>query len=115
MELGEYGVWTHYNQIGEENAGEAAALAESLGYGTFWLGGSARRPTTRPLLTGSERLTVATGIVNVWYYDDPLDLVVHLGDTQSINVLGRLLRVDPVAQSVVLGFDYLPARDAPRF
>lgn len=83
MELGEYGVWTHYNQIGEENAGEAAALAESLGYGTFWLGGSARLPKTRPLLAGSERLVVATGIVNVWYYDDPLDLAAEYAEMTS--------------------------------
>lgn len=47
-----------------------------------------------------------------WTYDDPLDLVVHLGDTTSINVVGRLLRVDMVTRSVVLGFDYLPDHDA---
>ena len=37
---------------------------------------------------------------------------MHLGDEQSINVLGRLLRVDAATQSVVLGFDYLPDYDA---
>ena len=69
VELGEFGVWTVYRTIGEENASEAAALAESLGYGTFWLGGSPRLASVRPLLDGGERITVATGIVNVWQYE----------------------------------------------
>ena len=50
MELGRFGVWTAYRAIGEENAGEAAALAQELGFGTFWLGGSPRLPSVRPLL-----------------------------------------------------------------
>jgi len=66
MNLGQYGVWTSYRQIGEENAGEAARLVESLGYGTFWLGGSPHLPHVRPLLAATDRLVVATGIVNVW-------------------------------------------------
>jgi len=66
MQLGEIGIWTSYRAIDERDAGEAAELAESLGYGTFWLGGSPRLPTVRPLLDATERLTVATGIVNVW-------------------------------------------------
>ena len=67
--LGEFGVWTAYRLIGEENAGEAAALAESLGYGAFWLGGSPRLESMRPLLAAGERIAVATGIVNVWQYE----------------------------------------------
>jgi probable F420-dependent oxidoreductase len=69
MELGEIGIWTTYRTIGEENTGEAAKLVESLGYGTFWLGGSPREPALRPLLEGTERLIAATGIVNVWQYE----------------------------------------------
>jgi probable F420-dependent oxidoreductase len=69
VDLGEFGIWTAYRLIGEENAGQAAALAESLGYGTFWLGGSPRLASVRPLLEASERIAVATGIVNVWQYE----------------------------------------------
>lgn len=76
MALGTYGVWTSYRQIGEENAGAAAALAESLGFGTFWLGGSPRLPAVQPLLEGAEQLTVATGIVNIWAYE-PADLAAE--------------------------------------
>jgi probable F420-dependent oxidoreductase len=66
MQLKKLGVWTTYHAIGEERAGEAARLAEELGYGTFWLGGSPLLSTVRPLLEATERLIVATGIVNVW-------------------------------------------------
>jgi probable F420-dependent oxidoreductase len=66
MRLGEFGVWTTYRAIGEENAGEAARLVEALGFGTFWLGGSPQLPALRPLLEATDRLVVATGILNVW-------------------------------------------------
>jgi hypothetical protein len=77
---------------------------------------------TLPPLDG-QQLTVSTldisrGAVRLpigedgWLYDDPLDLVLHLGDTQPINVIGRMLRVDTTARSVVLGFDYLPEEEA---
>src|SRR5450631_3385667 len=69
MQLGEIGIWTSYRAIGEQSAGEAAALVAELGYGAFWLGGSPRLPTVRPLLDATERLVVATGIVNVWQYE----------------------------------------------
>lgn len=69
VELGKFGVWTGYYAIGEENAGAAAALAESLGFGAFWLGGSPRLESVRPLLEGSAAIAVATGIVNVWQYE----------------------------------------------
>ncbi len=66
MQLGEFGVWTTYRAIGEENAGEAAKLVEDLGFGTFWLGGSPQLPALGPLLEATERIVVATGILNVW-------------------------------------------------
>ncbi|HTA36922.1 MAG TPA: LLM class F420-dependent oxidoreductase, partial [Solirubrobacteraceae bacterium] len=67
------GVWTTYHQIGEQRAGEAARVVEQLGYGTFWLGGSPRLSAVRPLLEATERLVVATGIVNVWQHQ-PADV-----------------------------------------
>jgi probable F420-dependent oxidoreductase len=73
MQLATFGVWTSYRNIGEENAGEAAALVADLGYGTFWLGGSPRLSSVRPLLEADDSLAVATGIVNVWAYE-PADL-----------------------------------------
>jgi probable F420-dependent oxidoreductase len=69
MHLGEFGVWTTYRAIGEENARQAARLAEDLGFGTFWLGGSPQLPALAPLLESTERIVVATGILNVWQND----------------------------------------------
>ena len=69
MELGKFGIWTTYRAIGEDQAGAAAKLVEELGYGVFWLGGSPRLPSVRPLLEASESLVVATSIVNIWAYD----------------------------------------------
>ncbi|HEY2260342.1 MAG TPA: LLM class F420-dependent oxidoreductase [Solirubrobacteraceae bacterium] len=66
MQLEKVGVWTSYRAIGEENAGEAAQLVEQLGFGAFWLGGSPKLPAVRPLLEATQRIVVATGIVNVW-------------------------------------------------
>jgi probable F420-dependent oxidoreductase len=79
MDLSRFGVWTSYHAIGEENAGEAAKLVEDLGFGTFWLGGSPRLPTTRALLEATDQLAVATGIVNVWAYD-PVELVAEYAE-----------------------------------
>jgi len=87
--LGEFGVWTAYRAIGEENAGEAAALAESLGYGAFWLGGSPRLESVAPLLAAGERIAVATGIVNVWQYE-PAALAAEY-TALARNFDGRLL------------------------
>jgi probable F420-dependent oxidoreductase len=66
MQLGEFGVWTTYRAIGEENAGEAAKLVEDLGFGTFWLGGSPQLPALQPLLEATDRIVIATGILNIW-------------------------------------------------
>jgi probable F420-dependent oxidoreductase len=89
MELGEIGIWTSYRAIEERDAGQAAELVESLGYGALWLGGSPRLPTVRPLLDATERLTVATGIVNVWQYE-PATLAAERAELAA-EFPGRLL------------------------
>src|SRR5271163_4638274 len=76
MALGAFGVWTSERALGEDSAGEAAKVVEDLGYGTFWLGGSPRLPSVQPLLAATTRLTVATGIVNVWQYE-PAELAAE--------------------------------------
>lgn len=67
VELGRFGIWTSYRALGEENAGDAAALIESLGFGAVWLGGSPQLPKLRPLLAATERIVAVTGILNVWH------------------------------------------------
>lgn len=89
MEIGTFGVWTTVSAVGEDDLGRAAALAERLGYGTFWLGGSPRLTQLRPPLEATERLTVATGIVNVWTYA-PADLAAEYAALER-DFPGRLL------------------------
>jgi probable F420-dependent oxidoreductase len=76
IDISSFGVWTTYRALGEDQAGAAAALAERLGFGALWLGGSPRLPSLRPMLSATEHLVIATGIVNVWAYD-PAELAAE--------------------------------------
>jgi probable F420-dependent oxidoreductase len=64
MDLGSYGIW-------QSTAGatpEVAVEAEQLGFGTVWVGGSpaAKLTEVEDILDATERIKVATGIVNIW-------------------------------------------------
>ncbi|WP_102141776.1 LLM class F420-dependent oxidoreductase [Mycobacterium hubeiense] len=65
-ELGRYGVWT-----GGPVQPEQAVEIEKLGYGAVWVGGSpaAELSFVEPILEQTQRLQVATGIVNIWTAD----------------------------------------------
>lgn len=66
VDLGRIGIWTSYRPFGVERIGEAAKLAEQLGYATWWVGGSPHVPEIRPILAATSTLAAATGILNVW-------------------------------------------------
>jgi probable F420-dependent oxidoreductase len=68
MNLTKYGVWIG-RSLSEPEYGEAASLVEDLGFGTLWLGGSPKLTKLRPMLEASDRLVIATGIVNIWQYE----------------------------------------------
>jgi probable F420-dependent oxidoreductase len=72
MDLGKIGIWTSYRPFGIVRAGEAAKLAEQLGYGAWWVGGSPHVPDIRPILEATTTLVAATGILNVWI-NEPAD------------------------------------------
>lgn len=65
--LGTLGIW----QFVPKATPELAVEAEKLGYGTLWIGGSpdGSLEQAEALLDATERLTVATGIVNMWKDD----------------------------------------------
>lgn len=71
MKLGSFGVWVG-RSLELSGYGPAAALAEQLGFGTLWLGSSPRLGSLRAMLESSERIVIATGIVNVWQYEPAL-------------------------------------------
>lgn len=61
--LGRYGVW----RPSRTTTPELAVGIERLGYGALWLGGAtADLELPERLLDATDRLTIATGIVNIW-------------------------------------------------
>jgi probable F420-dependent oxidoreductase len=62
-DFGRFGVWT----FGTPKPEQVTAI-ERLGYGAIWIGGSPAGDLeyVEPLLDVTERLQVATGIINVW-------------------------------------------------
>jgi probable F420-dependent oxidoreductase len=67
-QLGKIGVWAH----GSNLSVPFARVIEELGFGAVWIGGSpdGNLHLVDQLLGGTQRLVVATGIVNIWQ-DDP--------------------------------------------
>lgn len=65
IELGKLGIWRPAYQ---PLSGEQAADLEKLGYGAIWLGGSPSGDLryAEDLLAATSKITVATGIVNMW-------------------------------------------------
>lgn len=62
--LGTYGIWRGAAGL----PAELGTAIEKLGFGTIWVGGSPRADLViaERLLDATERITVATGIVNIW-------------------------------------------------
>ncbi len=63
-DLGRIGFWRGGGLL----TPQLAATAERLGYGTVWIGGSPETDLqiAEDILDATERVTVATGIVNIW-------------------------------------------------
>ena len=89
MNLTDFGVWISGRILDEHSSARAAALAEELGFGALWLGASPQLPSLRPMLAATERLIVATGIVNIWQYD-PGELAAQFTQLES-EFPGRVL------------------------
>ncbi len=68
--IGRVGIWSPSYVWNTDDVREAAAEIDALGYGALWLGAAA--PDLRlpeDLLAATDRLVLATGIVNVWAAD----------------------------------------------
>jgi probable F420-dependent oxidoreductase len=67
VELGTIGVWAHSSVL----TPELAQGLEAAGYGAIWIGGSPAGDLAivDELLGATERIAVATGIVNIWSDD----------------------------------------------
>jgi probable F420-dependent oxidoreductase len=76
VQLGRYGVWSGAFRSRDTTNLEAVGELEALGYGTVWVPGGAGGDVfgaVRRLLDATERLVVATGILNIWMHD-PADV-----------------------------------------
>lgn len=64
INLGRLGIWNRWSGFDPELAEEA----EELGYGALWLGGSPSGDLeiAERLLAATDRIVVATGVVNMW-------------------------------------------------
>ena len=71
--LGQVGIWRRHQE-----GAEGVAEIEALGFGALWLGGSPAPADARPFLERSNRLPVATGILNVWRHE-PADVAADHG------------------------------------
>ncbi|GAA5079337.1 putative F420-dependent oxidoreductase [Thermocatellispora tengchongensis] len=76
MKLGKVGIWSHYLRVtGPGDRGEiedAVAELDELGYSALWLPGHAAADdfvNAGAALSASTRLTVATGILNIWLHE----------------------------------------------
>ena len=65
--LGTYGAFSHYS-LWQQLSPEQLRDIEALGYGAIWAGGSppAELSWVEPILEKTEKLQLATGIVNIW-------------------------------------------------
>ena len=67
LDIGRVGIWTYGLWQDNDDAAEAVAELEELGYGTLWLGFSdGGLELHEALLAASRRIVVATAIINVW-------------------------------------------------
>ncbi|GIW44025.1 MAG: LLM class F420-dependent oxidoreductase [Candidatus Binatia bacterium] len=73
MELGRVGIWTFALDLQPgQKAREAAAQIEALGYGAIWIPeamGREAMTNAALLLSGTQRITIATGIASIWARD----------------------------------------------
>jgi probable F420-dependent oxidoreductase len=104
-ELGPIGIWGPELRFGDPvESLEAAAELEELGYGALWIpdvGGPVLESVER-LLRGTNRVSVATGILNVWMHDAA---EVAAGQT-------RIEREFPGRFVLGLGISHAPIVDA---
>jgi probable F420-dependent oxidoreductase len=72
VDIGRVGLWTFAGKWNPEDPEHREALGEveELGYGALWLGAAAGDlQLASGLLDATERLVVATGIINIWDHD----------------------------------------------
>ena len=86
MELGRVGVWSgQFRTRDAHQAAEAAAELEQLGFGALWIPGGAGGDILGDVdraIAATDRMVVATGILNVWMHD-PAEVAARHADLSA--------------------------------
>jgi probable F420-dependent oxidoreductase len=105
---GEIGVWSPQLREGDAHeVAEAATELEELGYDTIWVPGREHEDLEerlRLLLSATERMTVATGIVSIWTH--PADATAALHARLTSEFPGRFLLGLGVSHAPAVGGRY---------
>jgi len=105
---GEIGVWSPQLREGDaHDVAVAAAELEELGYGAIWVPGREHddlEERLRLLLSSTQRITVATGIVSIWTH--PADATATLQTRLAAEFPGRFLLGLGVSHAPAVGERY---------
>jgi probable F420-dependent oxidoreductase len=108
MPTGAIGVWSPQLRDGDPRAvAEAAAELEEIGFGTIWVPGREHHDLEERLhllLSSTQRITVATGIVSIWTH--PATATATLHARLSAEFPGRFLLGLGVSHAPAVGGKY---------
>ncbi|GAA2215056.1 LLM class F420-dependent oxidoreductase [Nonomuraea monospora] len=111
MDLSGVGVWSHHLRFGDPaEAADAAAELDELGYSALWMpdAGGPVFDTVTNLLTATNRIVVATGILNLWMHDPAGVAASYASVTETYP--GRFLMGIGVSHAVAINTEQEPAR-----
>jgi probable F420-dependent oxidoreductase len=116
--VGATGIWSPQLREGDpRDVAEAAAELEEIGFGTIWVPGREHddlEERLRLLLSSTERITVATGIVSIWTH--PANATADLHARLTAEFPGRFLLGLGVSHAPAVGGRYQkPLTEMVRF
>ncbi len=107
-DIGRIGIWSMEMRFGDHGqAGEAIAELDELGYGALWMPGGIGGDLTGDvdrLLSASSRITIASGILNIWKHE-PADVAAWFKALPA-DAQGRVLLGLGVSHSHIVGEAY---------
>jgi probable F420-dependent oxidoreductase len=108
LDIGPVGVWTYGLWQDADDAAEAVAELEELGYGALWLGfsdGGLELPEA--LLAASHRLVLATAIINIWV-NSPARVAASYQRVERSQPGRMLIGLGSSHAGMTQGLDYRP-------
>ncbi|MEM7077683.1 MAG: TIGR03620 family F420-dependent LLM class oxidoreductase [Pseudomonadota bacterium] len=113
MDTGKLGVWYFFDGMSSADAAAAAKRIESIGYGTLWIPETVgKNPLVLAswLLANTEKLNLATGIVNIYHREPGVTMAGQKSLAEQSNgrfLLGMGVSHKPLVEGV-RGLEYGP-------